>query len=121
MILLALSLAGAVGAACRLLLDGAVAERYGRGFPYGTVLVNVTGSLLLGVVTGLVLFRGAPDELRSVVGTGFCGGYTTFSTASVETVRLVQQRRAGAALLTALGTLTLTLAAAAVGLLLTRL
>jgi CrcB protein len=72
--------------------------------------------LLLGVVTGAVLFTGAPELLRAVVGVGFCGGYTTFSTASFETVRLAQQGRAGAALANAAGSLLLTAAAAAAGL-----
>lgn len=110
-----LSLAGALGAVCRLVVDGGVRARYDR-FPLGTLVVNVSGSLLLGVVTGLVLFHGAPSELRTVLGTGFCGGYTTFSTASFEAVRLLQQRRLGAALLTAAGTLLLTLLAGAAGL-----
>ena len=110
-----LSVAGAVGAVCRFVLDGASRSRYPSD-PRGILLVNVSGSLLLGLVTGLVLFHGAPGELRTVLGSGFCGGYTTFSTASVDTVRLVQQGRARAALANALGTLLLTVGAAAAGL-----
>lgn len=116
MIVLLLSLAGAVGALCRLVVDGAVRGRYGRRFPYGTLVINVSGSVLLGVLTGLVLFHGAPGPVRTVLGTGFCGGYTTFSTASFETVRLVQDRRPVAALLNGTGTLLLTLLGAAAGL-----
>ena len=67
----------------------------------------MSGSALLGVLAGLVLFRGAPHELQAVIGTGFCGGYTTFSTASFEVVRLAENRQrlvAGAyALVTLLG------------------
>lgn len=114
-----LTLAGGLGAACRLLLDGALRTR-SRRWPYGTLAVNVSGSLLLGLLTGLVLDRGAPEALRTVLGTGFCGGYTTFSTASLETVRLLGERRT-AALAYAAGTLVLTLLAAAAGLLLARL
>ncbi len=118
MIVLLLSLAGGLGAVSRFTLDGGVRSRLGTRLPYGTIAINVTGSLLLGLLTGLVLFHGAPSTLRTVLGTGFCGGYTTFSTASFETVRLVQERRIGAALGSALGTLVLTLAAGGLGLLL---
>ena len=118
-IVLLLSVAGALGALTRLAVDGAVRTRHG-GWPYGTLLVNVSGSFLLGALTGLVLFRGAPGELRTVLGTGFCGGYTTFSTASVDTVRLLQDHRGGAAAANALGTLSLTLLAGALGLLAAR-
>ena len=116
-----LSVAGALGAVSRFALDGVVRARYAPRFPYGTLLVNVSGSVLLGVLTGLVLFHGAAGEVRTVLGAGFCGGYTTFSTASVETVRLVQERRPLAALGNAAGTLLLTLLGAAAGLLLTGL
>ncbi len=116
MIVLLLSLAGAVGALCRLVLDGAIRSQLGTRFPYGTMVINVSGSLLLGVLTGLVLFHGAPGPVQTVLGTGFCGGYTTFSSASFETVRLVQERRVVAALLNGAGMLLLTLLAAAAGL-----
>lgn len=116
MIVLALSLAGGLGAAARLVVDGLVRSRTGRRFPFGTVLINVTGSLLLGVLTGLVAFHGAPGAVRTVAGTGFCGGYTTFSTASFETARLLQEQRRLPALLNAAGTLALTLLAGGAGL-----
>jgi fluoride exporter len=119
-ITLALGLAGALGAACRLVLDGAVRRRLRTTFPWATVAVNVSGSLLLGVLTGLVLYRHAPTDLRLIAGTGFCGGYTTFSTASVETVRLAQRREYGLAVLNGVGTAVLTLGSAAVGLLVVR-
>jgi CrcB protein len=79
------------------------------------VLINVTGSLLLGYIVGVVLFHGAPWEIQVIAGEGFCGGYTTFSTASVETIRLIQRRRYRAGLSNALGTLPSTVAAAAAG------
>ncbi len=119
--LLALALAGGLGAVARFVVDGAARERWGGRFPYGVLAVNASGSLLLGLVAGLVLFTGAPGELRLVVGTGFCGGYTTFSTASVDTVRLAQQGRTLAAVANGLGTLLLTLLAGGAGLLLSRL
>ncbi len=121
MTLLLLALAGGLGAVLRLVVDSAVRTRVGTRSPWGTALVNVTGSFLLGVLTGLTLFHGAPGEVRLVLGTGFCGGYTTFGTASVETVRLLQQGRAPAALINAAGTLAATALAAAAGLVLTGL
>ena len=115
MIVLWVALAGGVGAVARFVLDGLVRFRV-ASFPVGTVLINVTGSFVLGLVTGLTLAHVVPEELRLVVGTGFCGGYTTFSTASFETVRLVEQRRVGAALLNGVGTLVVTVCVAGLGL-----
>ena len=116
MIVLWVALAGGVGAVARFVLDGLVRSRLASWFPVGTVVVNVTGSFVLGLVTGLALAHVVPEELRLVVGTGFCGGYTTFSTASFETVRLVEQRRVGAALLNGVGTLVVTVCVAGLGL-----
>lgn len=120
MIVLAMALAGSVGAVSRFAVDGAVRHRWPTTVPWATLLVNVTGSLVLGVVTGLVLFRGGSGDLRLVLGTGFCGGYTTFSTASFETVRLAQRGSLPRALGYGLATAGLTVGAAALGLLLTR-
>ena len=108
--------AGAAGAVARYLLDRAVAER-GRGaFPWGTLVVNVTGSLLLGVITGLALHHGLSKSAKIVLGTGFCGAYTTFSTFTFETVRLVEEGALAEAFRNAAGTLAGCAAAAAVGL-----
>lgn len=109
-------LAGATGAVARFVLDASIKSRWQSPFPWATVIINVTGSLLLGVLAGLVLFSGQPAAWQTVIGTGFCGGYTTFSTASFETVRLVQQKRPGLALMNALGSLVLSVAACAAGL-----
>ena len=110
--------AGCIGAVARFVVDGVVRSRFGRGFPLGTVIVNVLGSLLLGIVTGLVLFHHQPSLWTTIGGTGFCGGYTTFSTASFETVRLMQERKYPLALLNGGGSFVLTLAAGALGLVL---
>jgi CrcB protein len=110
-----IALAGGLGALARFRLDGWVRPRVGSAFPTGTVVVNVTGSFVLGVVTGLTLAHAVPDDLRLVLGAGFCGGYTTFSAASLETVRLVEQRRVGLALLNGVGTLVVTVCLAALG------
>ena len=116
MIVLLTMLAGATGAVTRFMLDSSVKRRWQSAFPWATVVINVTGSLLLGVLAGLVLFSGQPAVWQTVLGTGFCGGYTTFSTASFETVRLVQQKRPGLALANALGSLVLSVAGCAAGL-----
>ncbi len=113
---LLVAVAGGVGAAARLLIDGFVGSRIRSAFPAGTSLVNVTGSLLLGFITGLALTHALPPEWHAVLGSGFLGGYTTFSTASYETVRLIQNRRPGAALASSLGMLAGCGVAAAVGL-----
>ncbi|ARJ06977.1 hypothetical protein GCM10010988_23210 [Cnuibacter physcomitrellae] len=113
-----LSLAGGVGAAARFVLDGAVKSLVRTSYPVGTTLINLSGSLLLGVVTGLALSHLVSDDWRLVLGTGFLGGYTTFSTASLETVRLAQQRRWGAALANGVGMLAASVALALAGYLL---
>ena len=107
--------AGGLGAAARFVVDGVVRPRSPL-FPVGTALINVSGSFALGLVTGLVLAAAAPDTMRTVIGTGFLGGFTTFSTASFETARLVEQRRYGAAAVYGLGTVVLTTGVAALGL-----
>jgi len=116
LLVIAVGLAGGVGAVARLVLDGLLRSRIRVSFPLGTTVINVTGSFLLGLVTGLALVHGLPPEWRAVLGTGFLGGYTTFSTASYETVRLAQQRRYRAALMNGVGMLVLALAAAGLGL-----
>lgn len=113
-------LAGAVGALTRFVLDGAIRARRRGTFPWATVLINVSGSLLLGVLTGLVLFHGTGADAKLIVGTGFCGGYTTFSTAMFESVRLAQQGAWLRMLGNWLGSAALALAAAGIGLVATR-
>ena len=80
----------AVGAPLRYLTDRAVQSRLGTAFPWGTLAVNVTGSLLLGLIAGATLNAGGSD-LRLLIGTGFCGALTTYSTLSYESVRLAEQ------------------------------
>jgi CrcB protein len=118
---LGVALAGAVGAGTRFVLDGVVRARRRSDsrwsdLPFGTPFINVTGSLVLGLLAGLVLFHGIPSAWQVIAGTGFCGGYTTFSTASFETIRLIQDRRTTFAAINAVGTLALSLVAAGAGL-----
>lgn len=88
MTLLALALAGAVGACARFVVVGLVQTRRPGPFPWGTLTVNLVGSFVLGLVTAAVLRHQAGDLLKIAIGTGFCGAFTTFSTFAVETVRL---------------------------------
>lgn len=114
--LIGLALAGAIGAPCRYLLDGIVQDRTSGIVPYGTLVVNVTGSLVLGLITGAVLYHGFPDEPKLWLGTGFCGSFTTFSTFAFETVRLVEERAIVAAIVNVGASVLLGTAAAAAGL-----
>jgi CrcB protein len=113
---LAFLAAAAIAAPLRYLVDGFVQDRTAGAFPWGTFVVNVSGALVLGFVTGLALYHAFPTAPRLVLGTGFCGTYTTFSTFAFETVRLVEEGEPRAAIRNALGTLALGALAAAAGL-----
>jgi fluoride exporter len=84
-------LACMVGAPFRYLLDGFVQDHTDGVFPHGTWVINVTGSFLLGALTGLALYHGFGKVPKTILGTGFCGAYTTFSTFTFETVRLAEE------------------------------
>ena len=107
--------AGAIGAPVRYLVDGAVSDRTDGAFPWGTFVINATGSLLLGLLTGLALYHGFPQTPKVVLGAGFCGAYTTFSTFTFETVRLVEEGAIQEAIRNALGTVLTGAVAAAAG------
>jgi CrcB protein len=87
--LVALGLLGGAGAVGRFLLDGAVAGRIGRAFPYGTLAVNLSGALALGVLVGAAV----DGDAYRLAGTGLLGGYTTFSTWALESHRLAEDGR----------------------------
>lgn len=116
LLFLAIALAGGLGSVCRLLLDGLVRGRTRGSFPWGTVVINLTGSFALGLVTGIASAHLLPPEWQLVIATGFLGGYTTFSTASYETVRLLQEGRWRASLVNGLGVIVVTTGLAACGL-----
>ena len=116
LLFLLLAVAGGVGASSRLLVDGIIRSRSRGTLPWGTITINVTGSFLLGLVTGLAAAQLLPEEWKLIVGSGFLGGYTTFSTASFETVRLLQERKPLAAALNGLGTIVAAAGAAGLGL-----
>ena len=117
--MLLLALAGGLGAVSRFVADALVARHNPFRVPLGTMLINITGSLLLGIMTGVIAL-GAPEStgatVKAVLGAGFCGGYTTFSTASVETVRLWMAEGRSTGLGYAAATLIGSVAAAGLGL-----
>lgn len=120
MTVLLLALAGGLGAVARFVLDGTVTAalaRRGGGarYPVGTTLINLSGSFLLGLVAGLLARQLLAGPAALVLGTGFLGGFTTFSTAAYETVRLAEQRRWAAALAHGLGQVVVATALAALG------
>ncbi|EWC60252.1 CrcB protein [Actinokineospora spheciospongiae] len=109
---LLVALGAAVGAPLRYLVDQAVQRRSGGRFPLGTLVVNVVGSLVLGFLVGLPV----STPLMALLGTGFCGALTTYSTFGFETFRLLQGGRWVAAVGNAAVSLTLGLGAAFLGL-----
>ena len=110
MTLLLVLLGGAVGASARYLTDVTVQRRHGTDVPWGTWTVNVLGSFVLGVVA-----ESGPHWVLILVGTGFCGALTTFSTFAYETVRLREQGRSGLAVSNVAGSLAVGLLAAVLG------
>jgi CrcB protein len=111
---LLVALGGAVGAPLRYVTDLVVSSLHDTVFPWGTWIVNVVGSLALGIVAGLVA-AGAPSWLATLVGTGVCGALTTFSSFGYETVRMVEDGEAAAATLNVVGSLAAGLLACAIG------
>lgn len=114
----ALALAGGLGAWLRYTTDTHIRRRHHRGaVPIGTLVINLVGSFLLGLLTG-VLVHHPSSPLKAVAGTGLLGGFTTFSTATVELVNLAEADEPRAAALLGVGMLVGGLLAGALGLLL---
>lgn len=111
-----IALGSALGGVLRYLLGGAIQRAAGPGFPVGTMIVNLSGSFLLGF---LLRYATHPPsltpEVRAFLTVGLCGGYTTFSTFSAETVTLMQDGQWAKAITYALGSVVLALAATAAG------
>lgn len=108
-------LGGAIGAPIRYLTDLFVQSRHDTVFPWGTFTVNVLGSLVLGVTAGLVVGLEPPTWVLALVGTGFCGALTTFSTFGFETVRLLEEGSVLTAVTNSVASLGVGLAACAGG------
>nr|WP_204342084.1 fluoride efflux transporter CrcB [Micromonospora terminaliae] len=111
-----IALGAAVGAPLRYLTDRAVQARHASAFPWGTLTVNVAGSLVLGVVTALP----TSPAVTALLGTGFCGALTTWSTLSYETLRLHRGGRRGHAVANVLVSIAAGLTAATLGYVLAR-
>jgi CrcB protein len=98
--LLLVFVGGGLGAALRHLVNLLSLRLVGTAWPYGTLFINVTGSILMGVVAGLFAWKvSLPPTLRLFIATGILGGYTTFSTFSLETALLIERGQAAQALL----------------------
>jgi fluoride exporter len=114
--IVAIAVGGAVGSVLRFLMSGWVHGWTGRGFPYGTLTVNVLGSLLIGLLFVVLLERTVGDSLwRAGLLIGLIGGFTTFSTFSIETVNLIEAGELGKALANTLASVLLCVLAAWIG------
>ena len=105
------ALVGGVGSVLRFLVDGVVSSRTGRAFPYGTLVVNISGALVLGLLAGLAL----SGNQALLAGTAAVGSYTTFSTWMLESQRLTEERQVRSAALNIVVSLVLGVTAAAIG------
>lgn len=112
---LAVALAAGIGAVTRYVLDQVVQHRTAGEFPYGTFVINVTGSFVLGLVLGLSAHHGLAVGPTVIIGTGFAGGYTTLSTWAYETLALADTGELLEATANVLGSFAVGLAAAAAG------
>jgi fluoride exporter len=115
MIWMAVAVAGALGAVSRYLLDRAISTRLASRLPWGTLVVNVSGSLAAGAVAGLATTGMVEARLQLVVAGGFLGAYTTFSTAMMESALLLEQRLPARAVANLLVPALLAMAAALAG------
>lgn len=115
MTLLLVMIGAAAGAPSRWLLDQAISSRNARAFPLGTWTINITGSLLLGLIAAASILGPASTAVVAFAGVGFCGGFTTFSTFGFETIRLAEEGSNLEAGLNIVSSLAIGLLAAAAG------
>jgi fluoride exporter len=111
-----IGIGGFAGALARYWLANAIAARAGVVFPYGTFAINVSGSFALGLLIGLLEQQAVPPLTRLALGTGFLGAYTTFSTFTYETMRLIEEGSLLLAGLNVVGSVVLGLGASFAGL-----
>tara|TARA_R110002074_G_scaffold170006_2_gene332269 strand:+ start:51907 stop:52281 length:375 start_codon:yes stop_codon:yes gene_type:complete len=115
--LFAIAAGGSIGAVMRYLVSTGVHGWFGKGFPYGTLVVNVLGSLAMGLLYELFLQRmSVSPEIKAVLLVGFLGAFTTFSTFSIETINLIEQGDLLKAMLNILASVVLCILAAWCGL-----
>jgi fluoride exporter len=107
----AVVLIGGAGSVARFIADGTVSSAFGRDFPFGTMVINISGAIVLGLITGLVF----GDTAALLAGTAAVGSYTTFSTWMLETQRVTEERQYRKALVNIVVSLVLGVAAAARG------
>lgn len=115
LLFVAVALAGGIGAALRFLVDRAVLARTGGTYPWGITIINLTGSFAIGVVAGLAASSLLSAPWASVWAVGLLGGYTTFSTVTVETALMVNRREWAPAVLNAAAQLVAAVVLAAIG------
>jgi CrcB protein len=106
---------GAVGSPLRYLTDRFIQSRHTITFPFGTMVVNLLGCLSLGLIAGGVAHHGWSSHVQALIGTGFCGGLTTFSTFSIETLELLSHRMSARALVYVIASVGPGIALAALG------
>ena len=113
---------GGVGALARYYVGVATLRTLGPGWPYGTFTVNVAGGFIMGALTGWLAFRGGSqqDHLRLLLAVGVLGGFTTFSSFSLETANMLERRDYGAAALYVIASVVLAVGALFAGLMLAR-
>ena len=121
MIYLLIALGGAAGSLLRYLVGGAVQRTTASGFPIGTMFVNVSGCFLIGILVRQFLNMQISPELRALLIVGFCGGFTTFSTFSAETLGLIEGGEYGRAASYIILSVVLCLAATFMGMTVMRL
>ena len=113
--LILVMLGGAAGAGLRYAVGVQAAQALGRGFPWGTLIVNLAGSLLIGILAASLLKHGGSDRLWLLLAVGGLGGFTTFSALSRELLDMLNRGQAAMALAYAAGSVVLGLALAAGG------
>ena len=112
---------GGLGASLRHAVNVGCARAWGLNFPYGTFLINITGSLVMGLIAGYLAFKGeASQPWRLFIMTGILGGYTTFSAFSLDAVTLYERGEIGMALFYVVGSVVLSIAGLVAGLALVR-
>jgi CrcB protein len=111
-LILAVALGGAIGSVARYLVAIGVARAFGTSFPWGTLIINVTGSALIGAFVSLFAIRwNLPEAARAFLTVGICGGYTTFSTFSLDAFTLIERGQTLAAAIYMVGSVVLSVAA----------
>lgn len=114
--LLLISLAGSTGALTRFLISNSAVRRWGSSFPYGVLIINISGSFFIGTIAGLAGRHFISPSLQSILATGFLGGYTTFSTFIWETLQMASDSKLYLSFLNILGSLLFGLIAVGLGL-----